>query len=653
MKFNSLNNVYTKLTMLIILSIFAVSCSAVKILSINKFEGTKFINEGDSVYISWSIQNAGAVYFDNGFIKYNAIDSVLVYPKVSTNYKIKCVNEIDTLNFVCRVNVTKNNEAVTGTEIQPPTKSAESFVYSNYWNGIIENNEKTALSRLKIMAINDSPLKDSKIIKFILLDNYGNYVKNIKMSEFEKNINISSNCENGIETKPIQDIEEFNTKRYVLSNITNEENIEKDKKLNIHFVFENSLANNYFVQIKAEIIEFLNKSYNITPLSNYSYSLYSYNLNLTKHISKKTKERFLSELEQIGDSKQSNTNSLNSGVYELITAIGKESNNNDYRKENEDNIIINFVFTADNSSFLIGNNDIITKSKKLNLPIYNIHLANISEIYNTKLLSYELGYPNYYLNEDDLENVNSVLEEIISANENYYETVINKKDLINPNCDLLKTELAYTTNSGIISDVLFAGYKNSPSLNRFKTIALFDYKNTEINTDYIPNLELLAITLLRNPNNSIELVGHSGIEGNVDICFELGDKRVNTIKNFLISKGVNSKQIKIKTEGSNKPIYYISKYKWQEAFNRRVEMRWLDPESLPYEIITETTNNETDALNLVQFWVDNGYSSYFERYLLNNSPIYKIKIWGYKTLQDAETTLETLKKKHNKNFVVE
>lgn len=626
----SLKRIILNFLSIIFLVFLFTSCGSVEKMKVNYFDGYKNLTQGDTNFIKWDIENAEYVNIEGELNEFKSIDSFSISPKYTTLYKVTAINEIDTLKLISRINVNLKDENVTGNVItEEKNDNLQSFVRSNYWNGLIENNSNITPSRLKIMEIKDFEIGNTKYVKFLLFDAYGNFLKNYNLGELEKNLNINTFCENGNENATVLDIDVSE---------------ELDENINIYFLIENSFANIYYEDILKEIKEFTIKQNKINV------ALYSQNQGL-QELNKLTSVEEFSKIINFDNRVASGSNSFYYSTFELLKKIEKNANNSKSKKEK--NIIVTFNYTADNSSFLHSINDVINKSNDLNVKIYNINLSNINETYNSKVFSYLKGNTYYYTNDEELDKINTILNEILYSQKYYYETSINNKVFKIVGCDFLKTELNYTTNLGILSDLIFSDYKTSYSLNRFKTITLFDYKNAQIKDEFDSQLELLAKTLINNPNNNIELVGHSGIEGDNDFCYEIGQKRANKIKDYLVSKGVNSNQIKVRTEGSNKPIYYLTKFSWQEAFNRRVELRWLDPESLPYEIVTDISESEYKAENKVKLWIEKGYKSYFERYLTNNSPNYKVKIWGFKSLKEAEDNIVKLKTLENKNYIIE
>lgn len=84
----------------------------------------------------------------------------------------------------------------------------------------------------------------------------------------------------------------------------------------------------------------------------------------------------------------------------------------------------------------------------------------------------------------------------------------------------------------------------------------------------------LVKIMKRNENMKIQLEGHTDLRGSNTQNLELSKKRVQAVREYLISKGVTKNRIKIKAFGGTKPI---SKANTEEGrnMNRRVEVRIL------------------------------------------------------------------------------
>ena len=111
--------------------------------------------------------------------------------------------------------------------------------------------------------------------------------------------------------------------------------------------------------------------------------------------------------------------------------------------------------------------------------------------------------------------------------------------------------------------------------------------NQHTTKKYNKNLDLLAKFLTDNPKAIIEVGGHSDKQGRRKYNIELAQKRVEFIRNYLKTKGVNTNQCVIKNYGIDDPIANIlnpdRSFNWSALnYNRRVEIKLLrnDTDSL-------------------------------------------------------------------------
>jgi len=95
--------------------------------------------------------------------------------------------------------------------------------------------------------------------------------------------------------------------------------------------------------------------------------------------------------------------------------------------------------------------------------------------------------------------------------------------------------------------------------------------NQQITSDAKKYFAEIINWLKNNPQNMILLTGHTDNVGSEHANLLLGTKRAIAIKNFLIKKGANKKQIEVKSKGETQPIANnnTKEGRWK---NRRVEI---------------------------------------------------------------------------------
>jgi len=103
---------------------------------------------------------------------------------------------------------------------------------------------------------------------------------------------------------------------------------------------------------------------------------------------------------------------------------------------------------------------------------------------------------------------------------------------------------------------------------------IFEQGKSIISSQSYAELDEVVLMLKNYPAMVIQLEGHTDSRGTPAKLMQLSEDRVNAVKNYLVSKGVNKKQVKTKAFGGTQPV---SRENTEEAhqMNRRVELRIL------------------------------------------------------------------------------
>ncbi len=106
-----------------------------------------------------------------------------------------------------------------------------------------------------------------------------------------------------------------------------------------------------------------------------------------------------------------------------------------------------------------------------------------------------------------------------------------------------------------------------------KTIIYFGYNSTARlnNVEVEAYLDKIA-ERVKKSGESIQLTGHTDNIGSDETNIALGKKRADTVKSYLISKGVPSNKIKVTSKGKSEPIADNSTEEGR-AKNRRTELQ--------------------------------------------------------------------------------
>jgi len=103
---------------------------------------------------------------------------------------------------------------------------------------------------------------------------------------------------------------------------------------------------------------------------------------------------------------------------------------------------------------------------------------------------------------------------------------------------------------------------------------IFQVAKSKIEPESYPELDIIVNMLKESPKMVIQLEGHTDYLGDAEKNLKLSQQRVDAVKAYLTSKGVNKNRVKTKAFGGTSPL---SKDDTPEAhrLNRRVELRIL------------------------------------------------------------------------------
>jgi len=103
---------------------------------------------------------------------------------------------------------------------------------------------------------------------------------------------------------------------------------------------------------------------------------------------------------------------------------------------------------------------------------------------------------------------------------------------------------------------------------------IFEVAKSKIDPDSYAELDLVVNMMTENKSMVIQLEGHTDYLGDPARNMKLSEQRVEAVKNYLVSKGVNKHRIKLKAFGGTMPL---SRDNTPEGhrLNRRVELRIL------------------------------------------------------------------------------
>ncbi|MBX2916966.1 MAG: OmpA family protein [Cyclobacteriaceae bacterium] len=103
---------------------------------------------------------------------------------------------------------------------------------------------------------------------------------------------------------------------------------------------------------------------------------------------------------------------------------------------------------------------------------------------------------------------------------------------------------------------------------------IFAQGKAVIDPKSFPELDEVVAMLKENSKMEIQLEGHTDNRGNAEANTTLSQARVDAVKKYMVSKGINKNRVMTKAFGGSKPIA-TEDTEEARAKNRRVEMRVL------------------------------------------------------------------------------
>lgn len=155
----------------------------------------------------------------------------------------------------------------------------------------------------------------------------------------------------------------------------------------------------------------------------------------------------------------------------------------------------------------------------------------------------------------------------VLPNGNQYGLFINKKDYFFKSLTFNFSEK--NEADGKVIDILL-----DPIKKDVKTVLnniFFDSGRAELRPESFTELDKLQLLLTQNPSLQVEISGHTDDVGKDTENQVLSEKRALSVADYLVKKGINIQNIKVKGYGKTKPIVPNTSEE-NRQINRRIEM---------------------------------------------------------------------------------
>lgn len=301
----------------------------------------------------------------------------------------------------------------------------------------------------------------------------------------------------------------------------------------------------------------------------------------------------------------------------------------------------------DDASILYTMQDVMRSAREFGVVVYTIAVGSNADTYALRTIADYTGGRFYAIDDEKSEEFAAVLKEISMSYKAFYELALTSGTSVQAHSKVIDATLAFKTgDGGTLSETKPFALNEQAYYSAHQILATFAANSFEPDEQFDSQIGALAQVLKDNPTKVIELIGHTDMQGNDGMNRTFALRRAQAVKARLSAMGANPAQIRLRSAGREKPVYYFESAEWQARANRRVELRWLDPALVPYEILAEAVSSEEEAMRLEAVWSARGYDAYYDSFLVNRIPAYRLKLWGFPTLESAVKTKDELQAKY-------
>ncbi len=592
-------------------------------IKIRDFTSYQEIIGNEAAVISWDFENADFVTISGSTTRYEPKDKIELYPTASTIVEIFAYKDSDHISLKSYIyKAGSEDESVRkGPTLAPYDEMSHSYVETPFLNGVMAADLSQPPYKLKIMR---TKLKDNINMDFhiraLVLDRFGNYITGLKKSDKKTSWLAHNKCKN-INEEPVL---------VALNKYKEVNRVQTDDALDLSFVIDNSSA----AKSNQKVFSLLKEFFGL--LSPYDHVTLGYfNQDYKEYMKMIPADDAANQLEAGVLPSPSGMNSLYKALYKNI---------NDFETRNKKALIL-ITHMADNSSIIYTANDAANYALSEDLPVYIIGIGDAVDSYALQYITTLTGGKYYHIFNGELQTLPEILREISFAQKAYYEVDVPLTMQLQ-NCTKLNTEITSVIDANKAFDDVDLIIKPQIQYSQYQVAAVFNERSSVLDDEYQSVIISISKVLTDNPSAVIELIGNTSLKekGASD---KLAMQRAEKVKEELMAYGASPNQIRVRSDGASRPRYYLEMYDWQSKLNRRVEVRWLYPSMLPYEILAEKAETEQEAIEIAEKWEKRGEMAYYERYLEKGEIMYRVKIWGYRTLSEAKQAANDFRKKYN------
>ncbi|GAB1429977.1 hypothetical protein MASR2M18_08100 [Ignavibacteria bacterium] len=596
-------------------------CGSPSPIIMEQFGGVSDIPEGEEAFIYWTFANADYVLVDGQDKRYAISDRMITRPPATTSYRVTAKRDNDSLAQEWTVNVYRSAKKQQNSDPAGGERFASSTVApasSGYFRGG-NTSLGTKPAHIKVISFTPFSLDETEFhVKSLVYDSNGLFIPGKIREASEGEWYGRYSCGEVSEEHKVTSIVERSGDVPLPA---------------IAIALDRSFGMAEFGTAPFQAI----RSYLSELPANSSVSFSTFNQNNAQQIP------------LIGaDAASITADFLTAPAAEGLSATYRAA---DYALKsienvyNKNKVVILITAGTDNASTLFTVEDVVARARNAKVPIYVIALGEAPQLYDLRYLVMKTGGRLYQTATGNMTEISAVLKEIAEGQMYYYD--INLPAPGNTqSCEVVTSLIVLPSDGSSFSDKITIYDRRRADAPMYQSIALFYDDNTVVPEEYKDNIKQIAAVLKANPNKKIELSGHSSLANSDADAIALANQRTQAVKRIFTAAGIEDNRIHIRNMSNRKPAYYFEDTKWQTISNCRVDIRWLDPALLPYEIAAQRVSSEDEALQFTEEWERRGIKSYYERAMVKHTPMYIVKLWGYGTAEEAENAAKILAKQY-------
>lgn len=269
--------------------------------------------------------------------------------------------------------------------------------------------------------------------------------------------------------------------------------------------------------------------------------------------------------------------------------------------------------------------------------------------YEYRFLTAATGGRLYRLEATDAASAVDVLREVLYSAKQHLDVFI-PRDTVACTDELFVIGWQPDTSDVVLADTIMVPDIVPDLATNRAVVALFPDTTNQGVEDYAAILQMVAEELMADTSRVLQLVGHVSpdVRSNHD---DVAEDRVAVVVDALREAGVLRQQLRVRSDGSRRPLFYLQTDGTQRLLNNRVEAYYLRDADLPYTVLVGQYDAEELALQWVETWSGRGYRAYMEPILDGRKPAYQVRLWGFSTRQAAETVAQLATKKYKATAV--